>query len=223
MQPTSKPGFLRYEPKTLPKINSLRLANSLVNITSVPILDKGQVLFSPAASAHNEPRSCYNCHFFNERAETCQLIGPATRIKKFTYPSAFQEGSKPIEYWPVCGMWDYGEPNDGSVQYKRPPFDSPSDIGLGWVNAPNVGLERSGTNCGGANGGDDCDNFIISSEDKRQARTGFCRVLQTEVGNLDCCTAFTDDDWLEWQDGQKLMEDLDKQKQQRSPNPLLPK
>jgi len=220
----SKPGFLKYETKTLPKVNSLRLANSLVQITNVPILDKASVLFSPAASAHQEPRSCYNCHFYNERGKNCQLIGGATRIERFTYPPAFEDGSKPIEYWPVCGMWDYGQPNNAAPTFKQPPFDSPEDLGLGWVNAPDVGLPLSGTSCGGANGGDDCDHFIIQGTDKRAAKTGFCRVLQTEVGNLDCCTAWEDDDWVDWQKGQDLLKDLDKRRiGPQGPNPLLPK
>lgn len=220
--PTDKPGFLAYKDKHLPKVNSLRLANSLVQITSIPTSDRGSVLFSPASGAHDEPRSCYNCHFFNERAKSCQLMGDRIRVEKFVYPPSFQDSSKPIEFWPVCGMWDYGDPNDGGASFKEPPFDNPDDIGFGWVNAPSVGLEHSGTSCGGANDGDDCDHFIITGDDKRAAKTGFCRVLQQTVGNLDCCAHWEDDDWVDWQKGEDLLKDLDSRRvRATSPNPLL--
>src|ERR1700675_476007 len=97
----NKPGWPKYGPENLKKINALREAASLVNITSVPILDKGSVLFSPASSSHNEPRSCYNCHFYNQSGASCLLIGPSIRIEKFTYPIRMDADSKPIEYWPV--------------------------------------------------------------------------------------------------------------------------
>ena len=219
-----KPGWPKYGPDALRKVNSLREAASLVQITSAPILDKGQVLFSTAASAHSEPRSCYNCHFYNEAGGSCQLVGPAIRVEKFTYPAVGNSVSKPIEYWPVCGMWDYGAPNSGRPSFKEPPFDDPDSLGLGFVNAPEVGLPHGGTCCGGAGGGDDCDNYMVSVDDKRITKTGFCRVLQIEVGNSDCCTAWKDDDWVPWQEGQKILEDLGKKKAVASgPNPLLPK
>lgn len=218
-----KPGFIAYKPKHLPKVNSLRLANSLVNISSVPILERGQVCYSTASSADNEPRSCYNCHFYNRRASSCSLMGPGVRVEKFTYPPMVQQDSKPIEYWPVCGMFDYGEPQNGLPVYKATPYDNPDDNGFGWVNAPQVGLKLSGTSCGGANGGDDCDNYIVPGDDKRAEKTGFCRVLQTQVDNMDCCTAWTDDDWVDWQKGAKLLEEIDSSNKQRvyGPNPLL--
>lgn len=217
------PGFMKYEAENLPKVNSLRKASSLVNVMSTPIPDKGEVLFSPAASAHDEPRSCSNCWMYNSKAGTCRLMGPSVRAQKFTYPPApDKDGAKPIEYWPVCGMWDYGDPNEGVAIYKNASPDSPDDIGFGFVNAPSVGLERSGTCCSGAGGGDDCDSYMVSGADKRAARTGFCRVLQTTVGGMDCCAQWADDDFIGWQAGQKLLESLDERSERgRSPNPLL--
>lgn len=215
-------NFLEYTAKHLSKVNAQRLANSLVKITTVPVLDEGQVLFSDAAGANNEPRSCANCWMWNEHPGTCYLMGPDIRAEKFIYPPKFEEGAKPIEYWPICGMWDYGKHNEGRPVYKQAAYDDPDSLGFGYVNAPEVGLERSGTNCGGQNGGDDCDNYITKGPDKRAEDKAFCRVLQKEVGNCDCCAAWTDDDWVDWQKGQDLLKDLDSRKQRAvSPNPLL--
>lgn len=202
----------------------MRLASSLVQITAAPVLEKGQVLFSSAANAHNEPRSCYNCRMYNGSARTCVLMGPAIRVEKFIYPPKFEQESKPIEYWPACGAWDYGSPIVGQPSYKKQPFDEPDDLGFGWINAPEPGQKQGGANCGGINGGDDCDNYIIAGDDKREAPVGFCRVLRQDVENGACCTAWGDDDWLSWQKGQDLLKDLDKRRAQATaPNPLLPK
>lgn len=210
-----KPGFFKYKLQHLPKINSLREASSLVNISSTPILDKGSVLFSPSSGAHNEPRSCYNCHMFNQGARTCSILGPSVRVAKFTY------GDKPIEYWPVCGMWDYGVPSTIAV-YKERPFNDPDDLGFGWVNAPKVGQDHGGSSCGGQNGADECDHYLTEAVDKRAPATGFCRVLQTTVGSMDCCAAWSDDDFIDWQKGQSLLADLDlKQVSRQQPALLL--
>lgn len=220
----TKPGFLAYQQKHLPKVNSLRLANSLVQINGVPTPDKGEVLFSPPEASHNEPRSCYNCEFYFSRAKTCHFFGPSVRIEKFIYPPTPQDASKPIEYHPVCGAWNYGRPKEGMASYQELPYNNPDDIGLGWVNAPEVGLKLSGTCCGGANGGDDCDSYQIPGEDKRASKTGFCRVLQLDVPNMACCTEWADDDFVEWQKARDILADLDKRKvSNSSPNPLLPK
>ena len=217
-------NFLEYQAKHLPKINSIRLANSLVKIRTMPVLDEGQVLFSDASGANNEPRSCSNCWMWNERPGTCQLMGPNVRAERFIYPPVPEDGSKPIEYWPVCGMWDYGKHNEGQPIYKVAPYDDPDAIGFGFVNAPEIGLRRSGTCCGGANGGDDCDNYITRGDDKRAENTAFCRVLQKDVANMDCCAAWDDDDWVDWQKAQDLLKDLDSKTQRASSsNPLLGK
>lgn len=201
----------------------MRQAASLVKITSgPPVPDEGLVLYSPPEASNEEPRSCINCWMWNEEARTCRLMGPNVRAEKFTYPPTATADGKPVEYWPVCGMWDFGKHNEGPAIYKDSNFDSPDDIGFGYVNAPEVGLERGGTNCGGQNGGDDCDNFIIAGDDKRKADSGFCRVLQHDVPNLSCCSSWQDDDFLTWQRAQKLLEELDKKRVNDStPNPLL--
>jgi hypothetical protein len=215
-------NFLEYGPKHLPKVNAQRLANSLVQIRTVPVLDEGQVLYSSPESANNEPRSCANCWMWNEHPGTCYIMGPDVRAEKFTYPPKEELGAKPIEYWPVCGMWDYGKHNEGRPVYKAAPYDDPDAIGFGFVNAPEVGLERSGTNCGGQNGGDDCDNYITKGSDKRAENEAFCRVLQKNVPNNACCSAWCDDDWVDWNKGQDLLKELDERKQRASsPNPLV--
>ena len=198
----------------------MRQAASLVQVTSgPPVPDEGDVLYSPPEASHGEPRSCINCWMWNEKARTCKLMGPSIRAEKFVYPPS---GGKPIEYWPVCGMWDFGKHNEGPATYKEAPFDTPDNLGFGYVNAPEVGQPRGGTNCGGQNGGDDCDNYIIAGEDKRATETGFCRVLQHNVPNLACCASWGDDDWLDWQTAQKLLEELDNQRvRATTPNPLL--
>lgn len=206
-------GFNPYTPKALPKVNSMRMANSLVQITGPIPLEKGQVLFSPGVDNPN-PRNCYSCNLYNETAQTCQIIRPEIRVKKFVYPP---EGGKKIEYWPVCGMWKYGETNKGTATYEKP--QDPDNLGFGFVNAPKVGLTQSGTNCGGGNNGDDCDNYRVTGDRPiREYPVGFCRVLQTEVSNLDCCSAWIDDDWVDWQKGQALMKDLEETK---TPNPFM--
>src|ERR1700757_1990527 len=180
------------------KINSIRIGQSRPDLKEPPILTEGSVLFSSAASASNEPRSCYNCTFFNYD-KSCRLIGKGVEIHKFTWPKEKRDAAKPIEYWPVCGYWVKGDPNYGPEEFSA--RLSPDEAGLGWVNAPKPGLEYSGTSCGGANGGDDCDFWIIDREDgdKRECESGFCRVLQRETGNMDCCSAWQDDDYLTWQ------------------------
>jgi hypothetical protein len=193
-------GFFKYKPEqsVVQKVNSIRRGQSLPELEEPPVLDAGSVLFSPAESAHNEPRSCYNCPFFNyEQGCAILKLPDALQLKKFIWPRERTADSKPIEFWPVCGYWVYGEPNFGAPAH-RADVD-PTDAGLGWVNAPRVGLERSGTSCGGRDGGDDCDLWQVSGDDKRAEQVGFCRVLQRQTANLDCCAAWRDDDFLTWQ------------------------
>jgi hypothetical protein len=219
-----KPGFLKYKQEHLRKVNALREAASLVNITSMPIPDKGQVMFSTVADAHNEPRSCHNCWLWNEHPGTCYLMGPSVRAEKFIYPPEAENGTKPIEYWPVCGYWDYGKHNEGATKYKDGNFDDPDNLGFGYVNAPTIGGKEGGTSCGGQGNGDDCDSYIIKGDDKRLAPTGFCRVLQATVENGACCSSWNDDDFINWRNGQKLLEELDSKRERMvSPNPLLGK
>jgi|SRR6478609_4573528 len=185
-------GFLVYEDKNLPKINSIRRVISAPDAKLPPILNNGQVSFS---APYKDPRSCYNCPFYNFN-RGCQLMSPEIVIRKLLWPKEATEDSKQIEYWPVCSYWVPGEPNYGSP--KRIATLDPDDAGLCWINAPEVGLEYSGANCSGANDADDCDFYMTPIADKRKAKQGFCRVLQKTVDGMACCSAWLDDDLVSW-------------------------
>lgn len=193
-------GFLVYKPENLSKVNAIRRVISAPDAKLPPILNNGQVVFSSAESADRKPRSCANCVFYNY-GRSCKLIGQGIKVRKFIWPPEKTSDSKQIEYWPACGMWTPGKPNYGAEQFIAS-YD-PDDIGLCWINAPSVGLEYSGSCCGGQNGGDDCDYFMTSVADKRDADTGFCRVLQRDTNNMDCCTAWNDDDLVSWRTAQE--------------------
>lgn len=193
-------GFPIYGEKQIGKVNALRKVNSQVGIESVPILDRGSVSFSTAESAHDEPRSCLNCPFFFSEAKRCELIGPRVVIDKFI--EGKPEG-KNIEFWPVCDYWIHGSPSHEPAHYKA--SLDPDDAGLVWVNAPEVGLELSGTSCGGGNDADDCDFWISDSEGKFNSPTGFCRVLQSTTGTMDCCNCWRDDDEISWRTAQQWL------------------
>jgi hypothetical protein len=188
-------GFLVYKDENLPKINSIRRVISAPDAKLPPILNNGQVSFSSASEAHGEPRSCYNCPFFNYN-RGCQLMSPEIIVKKLIWPPEATADSKQIEYWPVCSYWVYGEPNYGKPRHIA--SLDPDNAGLCWINAPEVGMDKSGSCCGGANGGDDCDFYMTAVPDKRRSPQGFCRVLQKDVSNMDCCASWLDDDLVSW-------------------------
>lgn len=191
-------GFYKYQakPELVKKINAIRINQSRPDLCGVPILQPGQVSFSPASAAHEEPRSCYNCFMYNY-GKSCAILPPRLEIRKFTSPLKREDNAKPIEFWPVCGYWVYGKPNYGPARYSAEL--SPDDAGLSWINAPEIGQEQGGASCGGKNGGDDCDFWLVEGDgDKREEATGFCRVLQRDTDNLDCCSAWIDDDILDW-------------------------
>jgi hypothetical protein len=198
-------GFLKYRSKHLSKVNSIRRAVSQPDIYTIPTLDKSSVLFVSAAEMHNEPASCYNCRFYNY-GKSCGLIGPHTSVRKFIYGAP----DKPIEYWPCCGAHEHGEPNYGIEAFRA--ANSPSTLGLIWINGPRIGLEYGGANCGGSGGGDDCDFYMTEGDDKREEPTGFCRVLQSEVANGDVCAAWNDDDKVSWQQAQAILAEQGKGK-----------
>lgn len=181
-------GFPVYGEENLEKVNDLRRMASGVGLRTVPILDEGSVLFSPASDTGGKPRSCYNCPKFAIEAQRCSIIGPDVIIRKLIHGS--------IEYWPACGEWGFGKPYPGMPKYTEK--NDPGNLGLIWINAPEVGLPLSGSNCGGQMGGDDCDYYITTKDDKRACPTGFCRVLQKDVENGACCAAWTDDDRIDW-------------------------
>lgn len=198
--PSKTDGFLSYKTEHLRKVNAIRRIISAPDAKLPPILNNGQVLFSAADDADNEPRSCYNCPFFNYE-RSCMLMGEGIEIHKLIWPPEATSDSKRIEYWPVCGYWVIGEPNYGREKFIA--SISPDDAGLGWVNAPEVGQIMGGTCCGGRNGGDDCDLWMTGGSDKRDEDTGFCRVLQCDTNNMDCCGCWIDDDWVSWQTAQE--------------------
>jgi hypothetical protein len=201
-------GFYKYRDSNLRKVNSIRRAISQpTQADIVPVLSKGQVLFVPAAQMNHEPASCYNCTFYNH-GQSCQLIGSSVVVKKFTYPREATGDAKQIEYWPCCSMHNYGEPNYGPAEFCNERND-PDYLDLGWVNAPSVGQEYGGANCGGGNGGDDCDMYMTEGADKRAEPTGFCRVLQSVVANGDICAAWRDDDWVSWRVAQSNLKELE--------------
>lgn len=193
--------FKIYKAENLRKINSLRRVNSGPGERDVPVLEESSILFSAAAEAHDEPRSCYNCFMFNAAEKSCAILGPDIHIEKLIWPPEPTPDSKQIEYWPVCGYWIHGSPNYGPAVHNA--RINPDAAGLGWVNAPKVGLSRSGSCCGGRNGGDECDYWVTEEADARDADFGFCRVLQRDTANMDCCSAFRDDDWVDWQIAQE--------------------
>ena len=193
-------AFLKMGKENLPKWNSIRRAKSMVHIENILPLPKSAVLFSSASESENKPRSCYNCPLFG--ADRCWYFGPDVPIKKFT----FGEQDKDIEYWPVCGHWVPGAPaRKGYIGRLL----SPDDAGLGWVNAPKPGLSLSGSSCSGANGGDDCDHYEAATKDKRESPTGFCKVLRDQVDGMDCCAAWQDDDWVDYQTGSAILASLE--------------
>lgn len=200
-------GFPIYGVAQLRKVNAMRMAFSAPESSSPVINTKGEALFVTAEEMDDEPASCYNCQFYNLKAETCGLIGKRLTIKKLVWPKESTEDAKQIEYWPCCSMQLYGKPNDGEAGYRS--SSDPDYLGLIWINAPKVGQEYGGANCGGSNGGDDCDHYTTDGKKpKWESPTGFCRALQTTVACGDVCAQWRDDDTLQWQDAQRLIGEL---------------
>lgn len=177
-------------------------------LMGVPILNKGQVQYIPEGQMEGEPATCYNCPFYNY-GRSCKLIGPTIEVRKMVYPPQATADAKRIEYWPCCSAWTRGEPNYGPEEFLDQ-HSSPDTLGLGWINVPEVGQAIGGANCGGKNGGDDCDHYCVDGpQDKREYPTGFCRVLQSEVENGAVCSAWQDDDWVDWTRAQNILKESD--------------
>lgn len=200
-------NFLAYTLKNLRKVNAQRRALSQPTIHDVPVLTKGQVEYVEEAQMDGEPASCYGCAFYNY-GRSCRLMGPKLPIRKFIYPPKETADAKRIEYWPCCSAWWKGEPNYGKEEFLER-LATPDNLGLGWINAPGLGQEYGGANCGGKSGGDDCDNYITEGDDKRAEPQAFCRVLQCQVDNGAVCSAWMDDDWVDWQRAQTLLKEID--------------
>lgn len=200
-------GFPVYGEGQLRKVNAARRAFSAPDSLAPVVNTKGEALFVTGEEMNFEPASCYNCQFYNKNAETCQLIGPRKTIKKLIWPREATADSKQIEYWPCCSMQLYGDVNKGEAKYLS--TSDPDYIGLLWINAAKVGQKHGGANCGGCNGGDDCDHYLTDeAEPKWESSTGFCRALQTTVACTDVCAQWRDDDVLQWQDAQRLLGEL---------------
>jgi len=195
-----------YQAGDLHKVNAMRKNESQPDLLTIPHLHDADVMFTRAAEMGNKPSSCYTCHFRNCKDDTCALITPNVKIRKVQ-----RNG---IEYWPCCGMHDYGECNDGPPN--RCSTNSPDTLGLIWINAPYTGANYGGASCGGQNAGDDCDHYIVEGgKSKRDCPTGFCRVLQHTVANGDTCVAWHDDDILGWQEAQNLIQGPEEQRDKK--------
>lgn len=202
-------GFPIYNRSNLTKINAMRMAFSAPDSEAPVVNTRGEALFTSAGEMDDEPASCYNCQFFNLKAERCQLIGKHKVIKKFIWPKAGTPDAKQIEYWPCCSMHFHGDPSQGEGKYLAFASD-PDYLGLIWINAPKPGLALGGANCGGVDGGDDCDHYQTEGDTpKWESVTGYCRALQGQVAAGDVCAQWRDDDKLEWQDAQRLIMELD--------------
>jgi hypothetical protein len=201
-------GFPLYDERQIRKVNAMRMAFSAPDSDAPVVNTKGEALFTTAEEMNDEPASCYNCQFYNEKAETCSLMGARKVIKKLVWPKEATAKAKQIEYWPCCSMQFYGETNKGEPFYRTFAAD-PDYMGLIWINAPKVGQKIGGANCGGLNGGDDCDHYKTKDDKpKWESVTGFCRALQTEVAAGDVCCQWRDDDTLQWQDAQRLIGEI---------------
>jgi len=197
-------GFPIYAASEIRKVNAMRIAKSLPDVYSPIVPTKGQALFTTAESMNHEPASCYNCQFYT--GAHCSLIGPRLPIRKLTYPREATADAKPIEYWPCCSMHLYGEPK--GIGGKG--TEDPDYLDLIWINAPKPGQEQGGANCGGCDGGDDCDHYSVEGrQEKWESSTGFCRALQTTVACGDLCTLWSDDDELEWREAVRIIGEQD--------------
>lgn len=195
-------GFVEYGKKQLPKIDSMRRDKTQPDFYGVPILTDGQALLTTAEELGGKPASCYTCKE-HTRDFTCERLGPGVLVKKVT---GHKDSGDPIEYWPCCSVHDYTvQPRERGVKY-RDDLDSPASIGLVWINAPEVGQKYGGANCGGVEGGDDCDHYIVAGrKEKWDVESAYCRVLAHEVKGGMVCTAWHDDDELPYAEAQMLL------------------
>jgi hypothetical protein len=194
-------GFVEYGEEQLPKIDSMRRDKSQPDFYGVPILQNSDVGFVRASEIGNKPASCYTCTK-QQSNETCYLLGPEISVKTVV---GHQDSGDPIEYWPCCSSHQFGDPSSEEPSYATQ-LSTPDALGLIWINAPEVGQEFGGANCGGVEGGDDCDHYLVESGEKWDNPQGACRVLQHSVDAGDVCSAWRDDDELSWDEAQQLMQ-----------------
>lgn len=189
-----------YKAGDLPKVNAMRYDKTQPDFYGVPVLHDSDVMFTTASQMGGKPGSCYTCSF-QQSDLTCAFLGPSVKVSKVT---GHADSGDPVEYWPCCDIHDYGKPQTGKPFY-RENVSTPSQVGLIWINAPEVGQKFGGSNCGGVEGGDDCDHYMVESGEKWDNPQGVCRVLQHSVDAGDDCAAWHDDDILEFEDAQQLM------------------
>lgn len=194
-------GFVEYGPEQLPKVDSMRRDKSQPDLYGVPILHDSDVLFTRASELGGLPASCYTCKEHTPDL-TCERMGPSVKVAKVI---GHRDSGDPIEYWPCCSLQEYTDKPRSSPTHYHDSLDNPDEIGLIWINAPEVGQKYGGANCGGVEGGDDCDHYLVKSGEKWDNQQGACRVLQHSVDAGDVCTAWRDDDILNWQEAEMLM------------------
>jgi len=193
-------GFVEYGEDQLPKIDSMRRDKSQPDFFGIPILADSNVGFVRASEIGDKPASCATCQ--NKQAnDTCALLGPEVKVATVI---GHRESGDPIEYWPCCSSHQFGSPATGEAQYS-PTVSSPDSLGLIWINAPEPGQKFGGANCGGVNGGDDCDHYLVRDGEKWDNPQGYCRVLAHIVDAGDVCAAWRDDDELPWKEAQQLL------------------
>ncbi len=192
-------GFVEYGEDQLPKVDSMRRDKSQPDFHGIPILQDSDVGFVTAAEIGGKPASCYTCSKQNPD-ETCYLLGPEIKVRTV---EGHQDSGDPIEYWPCCSSHQFGDAGK-EVSYADQ-LATPDALGLIWINAPEVGQEFGGANCGGVEGGDDCDHYLVREGEKWSNPQGYCRVLAHTVAAGDVCSAWRDDDELQWDEAQQLM------------------
>jgi hypothetical protein len=195
-----KGGFVEYDKKQLPKIDSMRRDKSQPDFFGIPIISDEAVMFTRASELGDKPASCYTCQA-QQSDLTCFYMGKGVKVAKVTGHS---DSGEPIEYWPCCGMHNYGPTRTGAPVYADI-LSNPSSLGLIWINAPKPGQPYGGANCGGVEGGDDCDHYMVKSGEKWDNLDGYCRVLCHSVEGADVCSAWHDDDELQFEEAQMLL------------------
>lgn len=195
-------GFIEYGKEQLPKVNTQRRDMSQPDFYGVPILTDHEAQYCTAAEIGNKPASCYSCQR-QQSDSTCGLLGPDISVVKFR---GHKDSGEQIEYWPCCDEHDYGQPGTGRPDYHSP-LSTPDKVGLIWINASEIGQPFGGANCGGIDGGDDCDRFRTrGSQEKWDVDAGLCTVLQHEVEAGAVCRMWHDDDEIKWRDAKQMMD-----------------
>jgi len=195
-------GFVEYGPEQLKKVDSMRRDKSQPDFYGVPILTDAQVLFTTADELGGKPASCYTCKEHTSDF-TCERLGPDIKVATVI---GHKDSGDPIEYWPCCSLQECTDTPRQSKPSYHDVLDTPDSLGLIWINAPEVGQKYGGANCGGVNGGDDCDRYRVKGVvEKWDTDQGLCTVLQHTVEAAAVCAAWNDDDILNWTDAQDLM------------------